>query len=178
MCRVISCVVEKVYLLWPVCSLDKSLLAFALLYFVLQRQICLLLWVSLNILFCIPIPYDAKDFVCGTLHSVGYILPFSQLFVKPPQTTTLPSYISFSVCVCVCVSSRRSYRSFWNQSTSDSSALVVGAWNWIAVTLIDLPRKQTKIILSLLRLHPNTAFQNLLSTARATPFFLRGSCPW
>ena len=52
------------------------------------------------------------DFVCGTLHSVGYILPFlpcllllffSQLFVKPPQTTTLPSYISFSLCVCVCV---------------------------------------------------------------------------
>ena len=40
----------------------------------------------------------------GTLHSVGYIFPFllclsllfSQLFVKPPQTTTLPSCISFS----------------------------------------------------------------------------------
>ena len=42
----------------------------------------------------------------GTLHSVGYIclvlpcfLPlfFSQIFVKPPQTTTLPSCISFSL---------------------------------------------------------------------------------
>ena len=41
-----------------------------------------------------------------TLHSVGYIVPFlfclsllffSQLFVWPPQTTTLPSYISFSL---------------------------------------------------------------------------------
>ena len=41
----------------------------------------------------------------GTLHSDGYIVPFvlclshvlfSQLFVKPAQTTTLPSCISFS----------------------------------------------------------------------------------
>ena len=40
-----------------------------------------------------------------TLHSVGYIFPFlpclsllffSQLFVRPPQTTTLPCCISFS----------------------------------------------------------------------------------
>ena len=42
----------------------------------------------------------------ATLHSVGYIFPFlfcltflcfSQLFVKPSQTTTLPSCISFSL---------------------------------------------------------------------------------
>ena len=41
----------------------------------------------------------------GTLHSVGYIVPFllclsllffSQRFVKPPQTTTLPSCYSIS----------------------------------------------------------------------------------
>ena len=42
----------------------------------------------------------------GTLHSVGYIFPhfscfsllfFPQLFVKPPQTITLASFISFSL---------------------------------------------------------------------------------
>ena len=42
----------------------------------------------------------------GTLHSVKYIFPFllflshlffSQLFVRPPQTNTLPSCISFSL---------------------------------------------------------------------------------
>ena len=42
----------------------------------------------------------------GTLHSIGYIFPFhpcfsflffTQLFVKPTQTTTLPSCISFSL---------------------------------------------------------------------------------
>ena len=50
MCRVISCVVEKGWLLWPVCFLVKTLLAFALLNFVLQDQTCLLLQVSLDFL--------------------------------------------------------------------------------------------------------------------------------
>ena len=43
MCRVFSCVVGRGCLLWPVHSLGKSLLAFALLLFVLQDQTCLLL---------------------------------------------------------------------------------------------------------------------------------------
>ena len=37
MCRVFSCVVGRVCLLWPVHSLGKTLLAFALLHFVLPR---------------------------------------------------------------------------------------------------------------------------------------------
>ena len=49
MCRVISCVVGRGFLLWPMCSLAK-LLAFALLHFGLQGQICLLLQVSLDFL--------------------------------------------------------------------------------------------------------------------------------
>ena len=50
MCRVFSCVVGRGCLLWPVCSLGRNLLAFALLHSVLQGQICLLLQVSLNFL--------------------------------------------------------------------------------------------------------------------------------
>ena len=50
MYRVISCIVGKGCLLWPVCSLDKALLAFALLHFVLQGQTCLLFQVSLDFL--------------------------------------------------------------------------------------------------------------------------------
>ena len=46
MCRFFSCVVEI-----PVCSLGKTLLAFALLDSVLQGQICQLLQVSLDFLF-------------------------------------------------------------------------------------------------------------------------------
>ena len=50
MCRVVSWVVGAGCLLWPVCSLDKSLLSFALLHFVLQSQIYLLLQVSFDFL--------------------------------------------------------------------------------------------------------------------------------
>ena len=50
MCRIVPCVVEKGCLLWPVHSLGKTLLAFALLHFVLQGQTCLILQVSLDFL--------------------------------------------------------------------------------------------------------------------------------
>ena len=43
MCRVFSCVVGSGCLLWPVCSLGRTWLAFALIHSVLQGQICLLL---------------------------------------------------------------------------------------------------------------------------------------
>ena len=56
MCRVLSCIVGRGCLLWPVPSLGKTLLAFALLHFVLQGQTCLLLQVSqlgvFFVLFC------------------------------------------------------------------------------------------------------------------------------
>ena len=51
MCRVFSCVVWRGCLLWPVRSLGKTLLAFALLHSVFQGQICLLLQVFLDFLF-------------------------------------------------------------------------------------------------------------------------------
>ena len=43
MCRVFPCVVGRGCLLWPVHSLGKTLLAFALLHSIFQGQICLLL---------------------------------------------------------------------------------------------------------------------------------------
>ena len=49
-CNVFSCVVGRGSLLWPVHSLGKTQLAFALLHSVLQGQICLLLQVSLDFL--------------------------------------------------------------------------------------------------------------------------------
>ena len=47
----------------------------------------------------------------------------------------------------------------------------------ITVILNGLPWKCTKIIVSALRLHLSTAFQTLLLTMMATPFFIRDSCP-
>ena len=49
-CSILSCIVEKGCLLWPVCSLAKSLFAYALLHFVLQGQIPLLFQVYLDFL--------------------------------------------------------------------------------------------------------------------------------
>ena len=51
MCRVFSCVVGRGCLLWPVHFHGKTLLGFALLYSVLQGQICLLLQGFLDFLF-------------------------------------------------------------------------------------------------------------------------------
>ena len=65
MCRVFSCVVERGYLLWPLCSLGKTLLAFALLHFVLQGQTCLLLQVSPNFLLLHSSPLWWKDIFFG-----------------------------------------------------------------------------------------------------------------
>ena len=52
-------------LLWPTRSLNKTLLAFALLHFILQVQIFLLFLVSLDFLLSIPVPYDEKDICFG-----------------------------------------------------------------------------------------------------------------
>ena len=60
MCRVIACVVGRGCLLWPVHSLGKTLLAFALLHFVLQGQTCLYFWYLLISYFCIPVPITKK----------------------------------------------------------------------------------------------------------------------
>ena len=50
MCRVFSCVVGRGCLLWPVHSLGKTLIAFALFHSVHQGQICLLFQVFLDFL--------------------------------------------------------------------------------------------------------------------------------
>ena len=60
MCSIFSCVVGRGCLLWPVCSLGKTLLAFAMLCFVLQGQICLLLQVSLDSYFAFQSPVMKK----------------------------------------------------------------------------------------------------------------------
>ena len=56
-----TCVIGRGCLLWPVCYLGKTLLAFALLHFVHQGQTCLLLHVSLDFLLCVSVPCDEKS---------------------------------------------------------------------------------------------------------------------
>ena len=49
-CRTISCVAGRGCLLWPLYSLGKALLAFALFHFVLKGQTCLLFQIFLDFL--------------------------------------------------------------------------------------------------------------------------------
>ena len=74
MCRVFSCVVGRGCLLWSMNSLGKTLWTFALLYSVLQRQICLLLQVFLDPYFCIPVPYNEKDIFFGSFSKRTLVL--------------------------------------------------------------------------------------------------------
>ena len=73
MCRVISWVFGKGCLLWPVCSLGKTLLAFAMLHIVLQGQTCLLFWVSLDslLLYSSPLWWKGHHFLVLVLGSVA-----------------------------------------------------------------------------------------------------------
>ena len=61
MCRDISCVLGRWCLLWPVCSLGKNLLSFAMLHFVLQGQLACHSRYLLMPYFWIPVPCDEKD---------------------------------------------------------------------------------------------------------------------
>ena len=73
MFRVFSCVVGRGCLLWPVCSLSKTVLAFSLLHFVLQGQTCLLLQVSLDFLLLHSNPCHEKDIFFGVLVLEGLV---------------------------------------------------------------------------------------------------------
>ena len=65
MCRDFSCVAGIGCLLWRVCSLGKTLLAFTWIPFGCQYQICLLFQVSPDSWFGIPLLYDEKDIILG-----------------------------------------------------------------------------------------------------------------
>ena len=71
--RVLSWVVGKGYLLWLAWFLDKTLLAFALLHFVLRGQICLLLQVSLDFWLLHSITLQWKWHLLGVLVLQGLV---------------------------------------------------------------------------------------------------------
>ena len=73
MCRVFSCVVGRRCLLWPVCSLGKTLLAFALLHSVLKTKFACYSRYLLNSYFWIPIPFYENDISWGMLVPEGLV---------------------------------------------------------------------------------------------------------
>ena len=91
MSRVLSCVVGRRYLLWPVCSFGKTLLAFVLLHFVLQGQTCLLLQVSLDFLILHSNPLWWKEdfffYVSSSRSSGDWVISWWAL-----KTTSMNAY--------------------------------------------------------------------------------------
>ena len=73
MCKVFSCVVGRGCLLWPMCSLGKTVLAFALLHSTFQGQICLLLQVFLDFLLLHSSPLYWKGHLLGGLVLKGLV---------------------------------------------------------------------------------------------------------
>ena len=125
MSRVISCVVGRGCWLWPVRSLGRILLAYALLHFVLQGQICLLLQVSLDFLLLHSSPLWWKGHVFWVL--------VLECLVGLHRT------IQFQHLHC-----------YWLGHRHGS------LWYW----MICVGNKQ--IVLSVLRLHPSTAYRTLV----------------
>ena len=142
MCKVVSCVVGRGYLLLTSVFLWQN---FVSLY---------------PASFCMPRP---------NLPGISWLLAFAFQFSMINRTFF---FFFFGLCY------RRSCRSSWNHSTSASLALVVGAYTWITVMLNGLPWKQTEVILSSFRLHPNTSFQILLLKMRAAPIYANYLCSW
>ena len=71
MCTVVSWLVGKGCFLWPICFLEKMLLAFALLHFILQGKTCLFFQVSLDLLFLNSNPLWWKGHLLGGLGLEG-----------------------------------------------------------------------------------------------------------
>ena len=73
-CKVFFCIVGRMCLLWPLCFLGKTLLAFALLHSVLQGKIFLLLQVFLEFLLYNLVPYNEKDIFFWVLILEGLVV--------------------------------------------------------------------------------------------------------
>ena len=149
-CRVISWIVGNGCFLWPACSPDKTLLAFAL-HFVIQGPPCLLFWVSLDFLLLHSSPLWWKIYIFLVLvleDTVGLHRTIQLQLMPQPFFSNSGWGIDLDYCVV----------------------------EWFAL-------ETTEIILSFLRLHPNTAFQTLslffffFFNYEGTPCLRRDSCP-
>ena len=109
------CDVGKGCLLWQACSLDKTLLAFALLHFVLQGQICLLFLVSLNflLLHSNPLWWKGCPFLVLVLEVLVSLHKTGQLqFI---QHQWLGHRLRLLWCWMVCLGNKpRSFCRFWD----------------------------------------------------------------
>ena len=124
--RVIFCVVGSGCLLWPVHSLGKTLLAFALLHFVLQGQTCLLLQVSLDFLLLHSSPLWWKGLLFLVLVLEGLVGLCRTVPLQLLQHYWLGHRLGLLWCWRVCLGNeQRLFCHFWD------STQVLCSINWI-----------------------------------------------
>ena len=114
MCSLVSQLVGKGYFLWPTCFLEKTLLAFALLHFILQGQTCLLFQVSLDLLLLHSNPLWWKGHLLGGLglEGVGGLHRIAHLQLLWHQW--LRHWLGLLGCWMVCLRNRlRSFHFFF-----------------------------------------------------------------
>ena len=115
MCRVISCVVGRGCLLWPVHSFGKTLLAFALLHFVPHGQTCLVTPVSLEflLLHSNPLWWKGCLFLVSVLEGLVGIHRTGQLNLLQHQW--LGHKLGLLWCWMICLGNKpRSFSHFWD----------------------------------------------------------------
>ena len=115
MWRVFSCVVGRGCLPWPVRSLGKTLLAFALLHSVLQGQICLLLQVFLDFLLLHSSPLTWKGHLFGVLVLQGLVGLHRTIQIQLLQHWWLGHRLELPWYWMVCFGNeQRSFCRFWD----------------------------------------------------------------
>ena len=113
--RVVSCIVGRGCLLWPVHSVGSTLLAFALLHFDSKAKFASYSSSLLTSYFCIPAPYGEKDifFLVLVLEGLIGLHRTSQLQLLWHQQ--LGHRLGLLWCWMVCLGSElRSFCHFWD----------------------------------------------------------------
>ena len=127
MCRAFSCVFRRGCLLWPVHSLGKTLLAFALLHFVLQGQICLLLQVSFDFLLLHSSPLWWKGHPFWVLVLEGLVGPHWTVQFQLLQHTGWGIDFDYCDIQWFALETKRSFCRFWGYT----QVLYFGIFCWL-----------------------------------------------
>ena len=113
-CVVFSCVVGRGYLLWPVCSLGRTQLAFALLHSVFQGH-CLLLHVFLDFLLLRSSPLQWKGHLFWVLVLEGLVGLHRTVQLQLLQLYWLGHRLGLLWYWMVCLGNeQRSFCGFWD----------------------------------------------------------------
>ena len=112
-CVVFSCVIGRGCLLWPVHSLGKTLLAFALLHSVLQGQTCLLLEVSPDFLLLQSSPLWWKGHLFKVLVLEGLVGLHKTVQLQLLQCYWLGHRLGLPYWMVCLGNKQRSFCSFW-----------------------------------------------------------------